>query len=292
MSDTDLRPAHNKHVTWPWLVGSGCVLVAGGVFSVFAALFTEDYDPCGNNDVYVSTPFPKRAWCVTPDETVSLIPDSVGYWQTGILTYALILLFFGLCALLPKWVWRARALSVVLACAIVLPFGLSNPQPPPEAREEAIANAERQAQREHLPPPPPPPTSADARRALDGLAASAVATDPTLLWLQEPTITENSCTTDDGEPGTSSLLDALFTTRDLETAKDNLDFLEITQANEAAAKTIVGAWVHGPIAYENTEVIHAEYWPHASLWPGLHQVRVGFDQGNGQISVVTDCFTS
>ena len=133
---------------------------------------------------------------------------------------------------------------------------------------------------------------ADAHRALEELAASAVAADPGLLWPQEPTITENACTTDDGEPGAYSQLDALFATRDLETAKDNLDFLEITQANEAAAAAIVETWVNGPIAYENTEVIHAEYYPHASLWPGLQQVRVGFDQGNGRITILTDCFSS
>lgn len=137
---------------------------------------------------------------------------------------------------------------------------------------------------------PAVPVSA-VREDLAALQQSTLnATDPSLLWGVPLEISEAPCTNGSGTEGTQVSLEGQFSTRDLDTATDNVDFLEITQANEVVAQQIADAWIADGLMgnYDKMK---------GNLYFGDHgrgtiaSAQIDFIEGNGHIDVVGECAT-
>ena len=192
------------------------------------------------------------------------------------------------------WPWLAACVAVGLAAWGVLwlstlRFGevdrtVGNAPPrdltPPSAQPSAPAG----------PAPAAPASLAAGRRDLATLAAEATAAGgPDLLWPAPPAVTEIACTDDGGAAGTILELGGRYTTRDLATASDDVDFLHITQANEKVAARIAAAWTAGRAQPGDT--LHGEYWVQPAAPTTVDQAHLGFDQGVGTLRVTTRCAT-
>ncbi|GAB2474736.1 hypothetical protein [Xylanimonas ulmi] len=259
--------------------------------------------------------FPPRSWCLAGDRV-----ERLGTPWLAVVTVGLLVAGVG-CALI--WLVRrfglARgasgrwAFGLVLAAVGVLggwwALATDAAEPPAQARAQA---AERDAQADTAeaeaaaaaripapgatsspsPTPAPAPVSLDLARAeLAVLQAQAQDVGgPSLLWQQPMAITEAPCADVVGGPGTALELYGRFTTRDLATASDNVDFLLITQANEDVAEAIVRAWNGGGV--DGVDVMRGEYWLTPEATSTVASAHVGFDQGVGEVRVTTACAVS
>lgn len=153
--------------------------------------------------------------------------------------------------------------------------GLALPQAPPPAPSAPTAA-------------PGPPSTAQARAELDALRLQAIAAGGVdLPWQTPPAVTEAACTTDAGTPGTALTLTGRYSTRDLASATDDVDFLLITQDNEKVAARIVDAWTGGH--EEAADVMKGEYWLVPAGTTTVEEAHVGFDQGVGEVRVTSRC---
>lgn len=245
--------------------------------------------------------WPWQQWCTLPDgDVITLVADAVASAQTALLTLAPAALVLGV-------VWRAArgrrptVVAVALGAAAAAAWAWSAALAAPPAAVEFTAlpgDVEPWTPPPVDPPtapepslPSPPPGPADAavvRTRLDALAALATqAAGPAVLWPQPLAVGDEPCTTTDGRPGTLATLTGRFTTRDLATATDNVDFLLITQDNEEAAERIVQAWeADGGLG--TPEPMKGE-WYQGDLGEVVDVAHVGFVEGVGDIRVTTFC---
>lgn len=146
-------------------------------------------------------------------------------------------------------------------------------------------------------PPAPSPSApavsgAAARADLEVLRVAAQdAGGPDLLWPRRLTVEEATCAAPDGAPGVRHSLTGRFTTRDLASASDNLDFLSITQANEEVAARIADAWSRDGLG--TPEPLHGEWWqgPAPDGRTTVETAHVGFEEGVGVVQVDSVCAT-
>lgn len=191
--------------------------------------------------------------------------------------------------------WVATASAVALTGALV-GVGLWWFHQAADVADSSYADPEPgPASAPRLPTAPPPPTAAPeppptalARAELDALRAQAIAAGgDDLPWQAPLTVAEAACTTDTGTRGTALTLTGRFSTRDLATATDNVDFLLITQDNEKVAARIVDAWTDGD--EERADVMKGEYWLVPVGTTTVEEAHVGFDQGVGEVRVTSRC---
>lgn len=80
----------------------------------------------------------------------------------------------------------------------------------------------------------------------------------------------------------------MFTTRDLNSAKDNVDYNDIVQANIAAAKQIVDSWRASGITGVPSS-LHGQWYTGDAGHATIDQAHVGFVESVGQITVAGQC---
>ncbi len=132
---------------------------------------------------------------------------------------------------------------------------------------------------------------AAVREDLSALYDSTLrAAGPDLLWVVPLSVYEAPCTNSSGADGTKVSLTGQFSTRDLDTAADNVDFLEITQANEAVARQIADTWVADGLM-GNPDVMKGNFYFGDRGRGTLASAKIDFDQGNGNIDVAGRCAT-
>ncbi|WOP17892.1 hypothetical protein [Raineyella sp. LH-20] len=207
---------------------------------------------------------------------------------------------------------RATYATTIVAVATVLAgatagFAAAFPHPPTEAVQRGRIAAERVPEplptyaRQQVPaaisPTPPSPTpvatvsaAAVTARLTALMTAAQRAGGADLRWPRPLAISTSACTDSAGTTGRSVALTGRFTTRDPASATDNVDFLSITQANEAVAEQIVDAWsAQGLTAAP--EPLHGE-WYSGPPEGKLFTARVGFDDGVGDLQVTGACATA
>ncbi|OLT46152.1 hypothetical protein [Cellulosimicrobium sp. CUA-896] len=269
---------------------------------------------------FASGGFPPQGWCL--GGTSEVVPTQP-VWHAVLAALLLTAAFVALVALLARSVgpWRSRTDRVVARVVFVVAVGaglvwgwsIATAVPPDEAWDdlaarraaaaqdavdsaaaaEAAAGVGTSADASAVPTPPPAPVSDAAARAdLEVLRAAAQdAGGPDLLWPQPLGVVDAPCTTADGTAGVLPSLTGRFTTRDLATATDNLDFLSITQANEDVAERIVQAWSRHGLG--TPEPLHGEWWqgPTPDGRTTVEIAHVGFEEGVGAVRVDAVCTT-
>jgi hypothetical protein len=138
----------------------------------------------------------------------------------------------------------------------------------------------------------PPVSGTAARTDLEALRAAAQdAGGPELLWPEPLAVVDVACAAHDGTAGVRPSLTGRFTTRDLATAVDGVDFLSITQDNEDVAARIVQAWSRDGLG--TPEPLHGEWWqgPTPDGRTTVEIAHVGFEEGVGVVQVDAACAT-
>ncbi|GAA2179162.1 hypothetical protein GCM10009785_04750 [Brooklawnia cerclae] len=299
--------------TW---IGAVVLRVSTGLISDGDATCASQSDDPGWQAVYAQTSFPPQAWCLSGDVADPWVPLWTGPALVCGLTLTLLL---GLMAL--YWHGRdhdvriphqqaAGVVTAVLLLGLVAAALVSDPKPPADAvaRAHALTSpssspTEPSSRSSGTEIPTTPATSAPTSLA-PAVPAAAVRDDmsglqriaeqtggPELLWPSPLAVTEAPCTDTSGTSGTLVTLTGMFTTRDLDTATDNVDFLEITQANEQVAEQIVDAWTASGLVAGVADKMHGEWYTGGGDRGTIDLAHVGFTDGVGDIRVTGRCAT-
>ena len=301
-----------------WLLGARMALATGFVY--------DTGEKCarvlagagaGAPLVYASTPFPPRSWCLAGDAVVSAEPGWSSALLVALLAAALLCLVVALGMALRRRTApgssadRRLRLALPLAVALLAALGAASSAaaglagPPAEqlaqAHQLAAQAQEQQESQERVPAQPPvapappaeasgPPVSLAAARAqLDALAEQAgQAGGSALLWTVPLVSSERDCVDAAGRAGTVVELTGRFTSRPLGSPADDLDYLAITQDNEAVASRIVAAWLDGGTA-GGSDRLHGEWWLGPAPGGALDLIHLGFADGEGDIRASSAC---
>ncbi|MFC8923058.1 hypothetical protein [Cellulosimicrobium sp. NPDC057127] len=303
-------------VAWLWT----------GWVSLLAEPFWDVDETCGpllgraSGEIgFVSGGFPRQGWCVAgPVDVVPTQPVWHAVLATALVTAAVL----AAVALVARRLgaWRSRAgravtggvLAVVLGAGAVWAWAAATAGPSDADWQELAQQRDAADAQEHTqqaPPrvssgagstaaPEPAPSAAPAvsgaaaRADLEALRAAAQdAGGPDLLWPEPLAVVDAPCTTADGTAGVLPSLTGRFTTRDLATAVDNVDFLSITQDNEDVAERIVQAWSRDGLG--TPEPLDGEWWqgPTPDGRTTVEIAHVGFEEGVGAVQVDAACAT-
>lgn len=261
---------------------------------------------------FVGGGFPSRGWCIAGASTA--VPTQPA-WQAVVATALVTAAVMAGSALLARRLgaWRTPAgrvtasgvLVVLLGAGVAWAWATATAEPSDADRQRAVHQrgaavydygVESLPESEPKPSTPPvtvPAVSGAAARAdLEALRAAAQdAGGPELLWPEPLAVVDAPCTATDGTAGVLPSLTGRFTTRDLATAVDNVDFLSITQDNEDVAERIVQAWSRNELG--TPEPLHGEWWqgPTPDGQTTVEIAHVGFEEGVGDVRVDAVCTT-
>ncbi|WP_069386515.1 hypothetical protein [Cellulosimicrobium cellulans] len=322
------RPRHRGALTAGTAVLAAVAWLWTGWVSLQAEPLWDVDETCGpllgfpSGEIgFASGGFPLQGWCL--GGTSEVVPTQP-VWHAVLATVLLTAAGVATVVLLARRLgaWRSRAgravagavLAVAVGAGAVWAWAAATAGPSDVdwqelARQRDAADAQEYAQQapppvssgagpspaapEPAPSAPAPAVSGAAARAdLDALRVTAQdAGGPDLLWPEPLAVVDAPCTAADGTAGAQPSLTGRFTTRDLATATDNLDFLSITQANEDVAERIVQAWSQDGLG--TPEPLHGEWWqsPTPDGRTTVEIAHVGFEEGVGVVQVDAACAT-
>lgn len=311
---TSALSAEGRRAAW-WAIvtlESAIATWTGTAILGFQTIFLFDpTKPCtlgaGTNSssgIAVSRLFPPQVWCVGADTTTSRVPGWASAALVAVLTLAVV-------AASRVVRWRtstprrpliARRWAMVSAAAVVVgamcAAAVTSPEPTPAATARArqqtgspAASSSRIATTPSSAPPAldRPVRTAEVRKDLTTLEQLAQqAGEGSLLWPTPLTIAISACTTGGAGTDTQLTLSGMFTTRDLDSAKNNVDYNDIVQANIAAAKQIVNSWHDSGITGVPGS-LHGQWYAGDAGHGTIDQAHVGFVDSVGQITVTGQC---
>lgn len=311
---TSALSAEGRRAAW-WAIvtlESAIATWTGTAILGFQTIFLFDpTKPCtlgaGTNSssgIAVSRLFPPQVWCVGADTTTARVPAWASAALVAVLTLAVV-------AASRVVRWRtsgprrpliARRWAMVSAAVVVVgamcAAAVTSPEPTPaataRARQQTSSRAASSSRIATTPSSAPPALDRPVRTAevredlttLEQLAQQVG--EGSLLWPTPLTIAISACTTGGEDTDTRLTLSGMFTTRDLDSAKNNVDYNDIVQANIAAAKQIVDSWHDSGITGVPGS-LHGQWYAGDAGHGTIDQAHVGFVDSVGQITVTGQC---
>lgn len=242
--------------------------------------------------------FPLQPWCPSPSgELVASESALSQVWSVGLagaafLAFALTLLLTTHAGTGPRrWRWITGYVAFVTIATVVMAHQAvyADPPRPLEERQANGGLGAPAASSRAI----PEPTLARAREVFDNL--TIVADQQIGAQAVRPlpiTVSESTCVTTENALGTQLLITGQYTAHDLALARDNAEFLLITQQNEEIAGQISLAWQESGLLGE-PEPLHGE-WFQGSPEDQVDLVELahlGFEVGIGDIRVTSHCPT-
>jgi hypothetical protein len=247
--------------------------------------------------------FPPQLWCLSGD----LVQASVPAWADASLVLGVAATV--VCAVAAVGLasgTRPPARSLVAVCVAIGLAGVGGAalalvqQPPADAVARARVAAAQAPPTSPTPRPgsggvpsatptvPPPTTVTAAKSALAALSRIARRSDATLVWPEEPHVSATDCELANGTNGTVLSLTGRFTTQDMATVRGPAEVLEVSRANEKAARQLVDDWLtSGWVA--GVDILHGEWYLGGPAGGPIESAHVGFTDAVGFIQVTTQC---